>query len=122
MVVGADGEVAERNNYYPFGLRWNDAEQRVTDNRYRYNGKEDQSLQVFPIRTTGRGCMIPVLSYGMGWIRWLQNYSISPYVFCADNPIHYVDDDGRKLNPSSAKLKPHLKKGDVNYQNRTAAV
>ena len=111
VVVGADGEVAERNNYYPFGLRWNDAEQRVTDNRYRYNGKEDQSFAGIPYSDYGARMYDPSLVVWHGMDPLAANYySISPYVFCADNPIHYVDDDGRKLNPSSAKLKPHLKR------------
>lgn len=111
VVVGSDGEVVERNCYYPFGLRWNNAEQQVTDNRYRYNGKEDQAFVGIPYSDYGARMYDPCLVVWHGVDPLAANYySISPYVFCADNPIHYVDDDGRKLNPSSAKLKPHLKR------------
>ena len=36
-VVNDEGEVLERNDYYPFGSRWDDG--LLSDNRYRYNGK-----------------------------------------------------------------------------------
>jgi hypothetical protein len=41
-VVNGDGEVLERNDYYPFGSRWDDG--LLSDNRYRYNGKEAQAF------------------------------------------------------------------------------
>ena len=41
---GSTGQVVETNDYYPFGKRW-DSSSSVTspDNRFRFNGKEDQS-------------------------------------------------------------------------------
>lgn len=98
VVVGADGEVAERNDYYPFGLRWNDAEQRVTDNRYRYNGKEDQSFAGIPYSDYGARMYDPCLVVWHGVDKSLEKYySISPYTFCVNNPINAVDWDGRDV-------------------------
>ena len=41
---GSTGQVVETNDYYPFGKRW-DSSSSVTspDNRFRFNGKEDQA-------------------------------------------------------------------------------
>lgn len=47
-VINANGEMVERNDYYPFGLRWNEANSMLSDNRYRYNGKEEQSFIKVP--------------------------------------------------------------------------
>jgi len=42
-VVATDqNNVIERNDYYPFGKRWDNAALPVSDNRHRFNGKEDQ--------------------------------------------------------------------------------
>lgn len=42
-VVATDqNNVLERNDYYPFGKRWNSASLPISDNRDRFNGKEDQ--------------------------------------------------------------------------------
>ena len=44
VVDGVSGEVVETNDYYPFGSRW-DVDTSLSDdtNRFRYNGKEEQS-------------------------------------------------------------------------------
>ena len=42
-VVATDkNNVLERNDYYPFGKRWDSASLPISDNRDRFNGKEDQ--------------------------------------------------------------------------------
>ena len=48
-VVATDKDnVLERNDYQPFGKRWNTASLPVSDNRDRFNGKEDQSFAGLP--------------------------------------------------------------------------
>ena len=43
-VVATDKDnVLERNDYQPFGKRWNTTSMPVADNRDRFNGKENQS-------------------------------------------------------------------------------
>ena len=65
-----------------------------------YNGKEEQA-----------GFGLPYLDYGARLYdpatgRWLTQdplaekyYGISPYVFCAGNPMKYVDADGMRIFP-----------------------
>ena len=48
VIVGSDGEVLERDSYYPFGLRRPDSAPTDSLNRYRYNGKEEQSFAGLP--------------------------------------------------------------------------
>ena len=93
-VVNNDGEVIERNDYYPFGMRWNAGE--LSDNRYRYNGKETQSFVNVPY--TDYGARMLDSKYRLGW-----NGSdplaeatpgFSPFAFCANNPINRIDPNG----------------------------
>ena len=67
-------------------------------NRYRYNGKEEQSL--FGSAYSDYGAR----QYSASTGRWLSMdplsenyYSVSPYTFCANNPVNFVDPDGRRL-------------------------
>ncbi len=48
VVVNAGGEVLERNDYYPYGMRWSDPSSLLSDNRYGYNGKERQDFVDLP--------------------------------------------------------------------------
>ena len=94
-VVNGDGEVLERNDYYPFGLRWNNAGQQVTDNRYRYNGKEDQAVAGLPYLDYGARMYDPYLVVWHGVDPLLEKYyPISPYAFCGNNPIKHIDANG----------------------------
>ena len=95
-VVNNDGEVIERNDYYPFGLRWNAGE--LSDNRYRYNGKETQSFVDVPY--TDYGARMLDSKYRLGWNGvdlMAETYRhIGPYAFCGNNPINRVDPNGMK--------------------------
>lgn len=85
----------EKNDYYPFGSRWTSMQIVANKGRYGYNGKESQE--------TGN---IGVLNYDArmyapGTACWSvpdpmaeKYYSQSPYVFCGNNPIKYVDPKG----------------------------
>ena len=93
-VVNDEGEVQERNDYYPFGSRWDDG--LLSDNRYRYNGKEAQAFLNNPYLDYG------ARQYDSDGAVWLgkdplseKYYPISPYVFCVNNPIKYMDVDGK---------------------------
>lgn len=97
-VLDADLNLVEQNDYYPFGKRIDDPEKLTADNIYRYNGKE--SLEIFGIPYSDYGARLFDSNTG----RWLQtdplaqDYpNISPFAFCANNPIRYIDPDGRKI-------------------------
>ena len=93
VVDGISGAVVETNDYYPFGSRWNTSAS-LTDqsNRFRYNSKEEQFRFGTPYIDYGARQYDPVLG------RWFAQdplsekyYGISPYAFCAGNPVRYVD-------------------------------
>jgi len=96
LVVDCNGEVLERNNYYPFGKRWEDGNQ-ITDNRYRFNGKEEQEFVNAPYSDYG------ARQYNSDLIRWngvdpLAEIApgINPFAFSNNNPIRFIDRDGRQ--------------------------
>ena len=102
-VVNSGCEVLERNDYQPFGKRWVTPSMPVSDNRDRFNGKEDQSFAGLPFSDYG------ARMYDRERGRWLaqdplQQYH-SPYVFCGNNPICQIDPFGMNAyNISSTHL------------------
>ena len=104
-VVATDkNDVLERNDYYPFGKRWDTASQPVSDNRDRFNGKEDQVFIGDYLADYGARC------YNKLNGRWLtqdplQQYH-SPYVFCSNNPIRLVDLNGMEARDSTSVMIP----------------
>ena len=98
-VVATDKDnVLERNDYQPFGKRWVTPSMPVSDNRDRFNGKEDQSFAGLPFSDYGAR----MYDYERG--RWLTQdrfaekyYSIGQYNYCAGNPVNYIDIKGDSL-------------------------
>ena len=97
VVDGSTGQVVETNDYYAFGGRWDRSGSLVDQsNRYRYNGKEEQTTFGTPYSDYG------ARQYSSASGRWLavdplaeKHYNISPYVFCGNNPLNYIDPDGQ---------------------------
>ena len=99
VIFNAGGKVVERNDYYVSGKAVvREDYPRQAGNRYKYNGKEEQ--------TTGN---LGYLDYGARMYetsagRWLtvdpmaeSYYSVSPYAYCANNPVRFIDPDGRDV-------------------------
>jgi RHS repeat-associated protein len=107
--------VIEQNDYLPFGTRV--PIKTSSSNLYRYNGKEEQQIA---------GTELAVLDYGARtydpWLsRWTsidplaaKYYSTSPYVFCNNSPVNFVDLDGRSwyYNSSTGDFISHIDDDD----------
>jgi RHS repeat-associated protein len=92
-------DIVQINNYYPFGLNmegdWNGAQGR---NKYQYNGKEwnddfglgwnDYGARFYD-PSIARWSAVDLLSEK--YLRW------SPYNYCADNPVKFIDPNGMNL-------------------------
>ena len=96
-VTDASAVILEQNDYLPFGTRVSlSAQAYDPSNRYRYNGKEEQVTG--SVGLTDYGARL----YDNSLPRWTtpdplaeKYYGISPYAFCNNNPVNFVDPDGR---------------------------
>ena len=96
VIVDQAGTVREQNDYYPFGERCPESTYAVSAvNRYKYNGKEEQTVGDLGMLDYG------ARMYQAGIGRWFvpdplaeKYYSVSPYAYCRNNPIRFVDPDG----------------------------
>ena len=93
VVTDAAGDVLERNDYSGFGKRLESSTGIL--NRYRFSGKEEQTLTVPGWQDFGARMYDPDLA------RWTtpdpladQYPGISPYAYCAGDPVNFVDPEG----------------------------
>ena len=100
VITDKNGTVQEQNDYYPYGGRHTSGNTyaALPGNNHKFNGKEEQ--------TTAN---IDYLDYGARMYdnvtgRWgtpdplAEKYkSMSPYNYCLNNPVMFVDPDGREV-------------------------
>ena len=96
VVTDYMGRVLERNDYSGFGKRLDSS--TGSTNRYRFSGKEEQGFAGLPWQDFGARMYDPDLA------RWTtqdpladQYLGISPYAYCNNNPVNYIDPDGRDI-------------------------
>ncbi|MDR1181546.1 MAG: RHS repeat-associated core domain-containing protein [Bacteroidales bacterium] len=99
-VLNASAAVQQANDYFPFGLT-HATVANIAKNKYLYNGKELQDDVL-------GGIAFDQLDYGARFYdpvigRWHavdpmaeQNRRWSPYAYCYNNPLRFVDPDGMR--------------------------
>ena len=94
VVINSAGTVEETNHYYPFGGTFASTN---TIQPYKYNGKEydgKKGLNWYDYGArwydagTGRFTAVDPMAKDL--------YSCSPYAYCVNNPIFYIDPNGKK--------------------------
>ena len=97
VVFNQSGTIEQTNHYYPFGMTFGEGIDN-SDNRYKYNNKELDRMHGLDLYDYGAryldaaigrwGAMDPLTE---------KYYSISPYAYCANNPIRFIDPDGKRV-------------------------
>ena len=100
-VVNSDGTVEQIMNYYPFGTPFSDNTALNPDLQpYKYNGKEFESMHGRNAYDYGARFYDPLLP---AWDRMdplcEKYYHVSPYAYCANDPVNLVDLDGMDIYP-----------------------
>ena len=98
LITGANGTVLERSDYYPYGLRMEGGTQ-ATGNRWHFAGKEEQN-QIPSLAWLDFGARMydPFLGRWTTQDPLAEKYpALSPYSYCAGNPISFMDDSGADI-------------------------
>ena len=95
VVADANGNLEERNDYYPFGGLMGKGLNGDFQS-YKYNGKELERQIGFDIYDYG------ARRYDAATCRFTtmdplaeKYYSTSPYAYCVNNPVKFIDPDGK---------------------------
>ncbi|MBQ6302262.1 MAG: hypothetical protein IJK75_07740 [Bacteroidales bacterium] len=97
----ASPQVVERNDYLPFGTRMSAGTATLATNRYRLGGKEEQTFGSLDLGKVDFGAR----QYDPFIARWTtidpmaaKYVSMSPYSYCAGNPVNLIDLDGQSYS------------------------
>ena len=95
VVADQNGRALEKINYYPFGKRWDAADLPISGNRYLFNGKEWQATGAVNLLDYGARMYDPNL--GRWFVQDPEYQSSNPYAFCYNNPVRFIDPDGKRI-------------------------
>ena len=97
-VTNEDGTVEQIVHYYPFGGTFNDAGVNASLQQYKYNGKELDRVAGLSTYDYGARQYFSALPV---WDRvdpeCEEDYGVSPYTYCRNSPIKFIDKDGNKV-------------------------
>ena len=90
----------QRMQYYPFGLPY-EAHYQPEEQPYKYGGKEFIELHGYDSYDFDARMYYPALCRFMTMDPLCEKYySTSPYAYCNNNPVKYIDSDGRDVKPA----------------------
>ena len=100
VVADASGSAIQVTHYYPFGMSFAEGYEKEgikpAKQPYKYNGKEldgENSLNWYDYEARQLAMDVPRFT---SMNPHAENYyNISPYVYAADNPMRFIDPDGR---------------------------
>ena len=96
-MIASDGTVEETNHYYPFGGLFAST---ASAQPYKYNGKEFDSKNGLNWYDYGARMYDPVLGRFTTVDPMAEKYyGISPYTYCGNNPILFIDEFGLEFGP-----------------------
>ena len=98
VLIDAQGEVVQQNDFYPFGAKALKSGYAENDNRFLFSGKEQQNM--LDVNTYDFGARM----YDAAIARWTcvdpmgEEYTnFSPYNYCVNNPMAFVDPNGEDV-------------------------
>ncbi len=100
VVMRQDGEIEQVNHYYPFGGLFGDSNETGSNQTRKYNDKElDRMYELNWYDYTARRYDAVLGRFTTMDPLCEMYYWISPYAYCMNNPIKYIDPTGMLASP-----------------------
>lgn len=104
VALSPSGTAEQVNHYYPFGGLLGESTGNTVQ-RFRYNGKELDRTHGIDWYDYGARHMTPDAGRFTTIDPMAEKYyNISPYAYCANNPVNYIDSDGKRPKAKEAAL------------------
>ena len=95
-VIDGAGRIVERNDYYPYGMLMNGVSKSVQP--YKFGGKElDRIGGINHYDFHARQLQLPIPHFYQQDPYADKYPHLSPYLYCAANPLRYIDPSGKWL-------------------------
>lgn len=96
MVINSSGTTVEKSHYYPFGMRFfPESTSNSAAIGFRYNGKEFETMNGLNRYDYGARFYDPALGrFHSIDPKATDYYFQSPYVYAANNPLRFIDNNG----------------------------
>ena len=119
VVASGTGTVLQKNEYYPFGMPMAETANADQDKQpYKYNGKEFERKDGLNWMDYGARHYDASLGRFMTMDPMAEKYySISPYAYCNNNPMRYVDPTGMFFGDSLIPTFERREYGSNLFQN-----
>ena len=105
-VADEDGNVLQQNLYYAWGGAWGDVCTAPGFQSYKYCGKYLDRKHGLDLYDYGARLYDPAAAFWTSPDPLCEKYyNISPYAFCNNNPVTFIDPDGRKWKTLEDKEK-----------------
>lgn len=96
LVIDGSGNEEQLNDYYPYGGPYGDTSTNQGFQPYKYNGKELDRVHGLDWYDYGARRYDPAYCMFTQMDPLAEKYPyLNPYVYCAGNPVRYVDPDGK---------------------------
>lgn len=101
-VIDEDGKICQTNDYYPYGTPFSSSSSTInaTYQPFKYNGKEFDMMHGLNTYDYGARQYYSLLPT---WDRIdplaEENSNVTPYMYCAGDPVNKIDPDGRFASP-----------------------
>jgi len=116
LVVSGDGTVEQTNEYYPYGGPWGDVSTNQGFQPYKYTGKELDRIHGLDWYDYGARRYDPAYCQFTQIDPLCEQYPhLSPYAYCAGNPVNAIDPDGKKIVFVNGYLALGSPKGGSDY-------
>ncbi|MBR3513345.1 MAG: RHS repeat-associated core domain-containing protein [Bacteroidaceae bacterium] len=125
LVVDGNGTIEQRNDYYAYGGPWGDNAINQGFQPFKYNGKELDRMHGLDWYDYGARMYDPAMGLFTQVDLLAEQYPhLNPYMYCAGNPVKYVDPDGKsiwtKLIKGTVKISKQVVKHGVKALGETA--
>ena len=120
--VGPDGTVLKHHEYLPYGEHLGGNVSNVETNDYLYGGKELQQRFGVNLYDSGARFQSNTGAFTSPDPLAEKYYSISPYAYCAGNPVNLVDPKGRDWYKDEEGNYTWTRNNDASYTDETGKV